>query len=82
MVSVSLNGGTSARFLKDPPGGPYNFAEKVLAVKPAMPPVDQAVAPMSITIGEQMDHIERRLADGRVLRFRGDSHSRAQGGRL
>lgn len=42
---------------------------EVLAVKPAMPPVDQAVAPMSITIGEQMDHIERRLADGRVLRF-------------
>ncbi|MDX9868941.1 MAG: SGNH/GDSL hydrolase family protein, partial [Kiritimatiellia bacterium] len=34
VVSVSLNGGTSARFLKDPPGGPYNFAEKVLAVKP------------------------------------------------
>ncbi|MDX9830176.1 MAG: segregation/condensation protein A [Anaerolineae bacterium] len=42
---------------------------EVLAVKPAMPHVDQAVAPMSITIGEQMDHIERRLADGRVLRF-------------
>ena len=42
---------------------------EVLAVKPAMAPVDQAVAPMSITIGEQMDHIERRLADGRILRF-------------
>lgn len=42
---------------------------EVLAVKPAMPPVDQAVAPMSITIGEQMAHIERRLAAGRALRF-------------
>jgi len=42
---------------------------QVLAVKPAMPPVDRAVAPLSITIGEQMEYIERRLAAGRILRF-------------
>jgi len=34
VVSVSRNGGTSASFLNAPPGSPYNFAEKVLAVKP------------------------------------------------
>jgi segregation and condensation protein A len=42
---------------------------QVLAIKPAMLPVDRALAPMTITIGEQMDYIDSRLAAGRILRF-------------
>jgi segregation and condensation protein A len=42
---------------------------QVLAVKPDLLPVDRAVAPITITIGEQMDYIESRLAAGGVIRF-------------
>jgi len=42
---------------------------QVLAIKPAMLPVSQAVGPLAVTIGEQMDYIDSRLAAGGALRF-------------
>ncbi len=42
---------------------------QVLAVKPDMLPVDRTVAPITITIGQQMDYIDRRLAVAGVIRF-------------
>ncbi len=44
---------------------------EVLAVKPPAPSVDNAVAPIPITIADQMDLIERRTARGRRVSFRG-----------
>lgn len=44
---------------------------EVLAVKPPAPSVDEAVAPITLTIADQMDLIERRTARGRRVSFRG-----------
>jgi segregation and condensation protein A len=44
---------------------------EVLALKPAEPSVDAAVAPIRITIADQMQLIEHRTAGGRPVSFRG-----------
>jgi segregation and condensation protein A len=44
--------------------------QQVLAVKPPVPSVDNAVAPVTITIADQMALIERETAWGRSVSFR------------
>lgn len=43
---------------------------EVLSIKPSAPSVDNAVAPVTITIAEQMQLIERRTARGQHVSFR------------